>query len=472
MASTAVAPRQESRLSGDETTVVRVLASVGAFGVSSAIIAAIVFFESARQSIGVELLAWALLASLGGLSTIDFGPGRPALSMDLPVLLACAYSEGAVAAGLVALVGTYDQFELRGRTSVARLLWNHSQTALSVLAAGWVFHALGGIRQELAFTALASAVALAADALVNYTSVASLQTLISGDSFRRNLEKMRIGATPGFLASYVSFGLLALLMAEAYHLFSFGGVVVCLAPLLLAREAFQKSLRVEQEVSRGDSQALALARVDERIADERHDERSQIAAALHDDVLQGLFNVRIRAEVIREDLRTGRLLDLENDVPAVVQAAEQAADELRGVIRGLRRSAIGRTGLLDTVVLLSNHLRDESGMNFILDLRDAAGASPELELLGYQILREAMTNACRHSHADSVWVSVRKDGPWLLLEVVDNGSGFDAASTLSKPGNHFGLPLMRERASQAGGQIEIRSRPGEGAVMFARLPLQ
>jgi signal transduction histidine kinase len=389
--------------------------------------------------------------------------------MDLPILVACSFVEGPSAAGIVAFAGTYDQFELRGRTTLPEMLSNHAQTALSVIAAGWVFQLAGGLDNGLAIAIVAASGALVADLVINYTAVAGLQALMHGQRFVDVLSSMRIGRTSGFAATYFAFGLLSLLTAMAYKSFGFGGVLVSVAPILLAREAFSEALRAEEQQSRVRAQSAALARVDERIADERHDERAQIAAALHDDVLQCLYNVKLRAQVIREDLRTGRLLELEEDVPALVESSEAAASELRDVIHGLRRSPIGRTGLSDTVTLLANHLRDETGINFVLKLDSIGIATPDIELLAYQIVREAMTNAARHSRADSVWVSISREAGWLRLEVVDNGIGFDPA--IAERAKHFGIALMRERCDLAGGELELRSEPGQGAVVAIRLPL-
>ena len=469
MASAAVRPQE--RESRAESVLARGLAYGGALFVALLICAALLIEPGSVGDLGPETLVWALVASIAGLSAIDLGPDKPALSMDLPVLLACAFSEGPTEAGVVAFIGTFDQFELRGQSTFPRIAWNHAQTALSVMAAGWVFHFAGGLELGLPLAVVAAVGGLAADVAVNYSSVAVLQAAISGRRVSEIAAAMKIGTTPGFAASYLAFGLLSLLIAFAFQAFGFGGVLVCIAPLILAREAFTNAVHVEQESIRVANQAQALALVDERIADERHDERAQIAAALHDDVLQCLYNVNLRAQVIREDLRSGRLLQLEDDVPALLDAADAASRELRDVIHGLRRSPIGRTGLTDTVTLLANHLRDESGINFVLKLESLIGIPADVELLAYQLLREAMMNAARHSRADSIWVSIRREESWLVLECVDNGVGFDV-----KAGNdgrrHFGIPLMRERATLGGGTVEIRTRVGGGVTISARLPLR
>jgi signal transduction histidine kinase len=213
--------------------------------------------------------------------------------------------------------------------------------------------------------------------------------------------------------------------------------------------------------------AAALKRVDERIAQERRDERERIAEALHDDVLQSLYGVTLRAQVLREDLRSGHLLALDDDVPGVLTAAERAVDEMRDVIRDLRHSAIGRAGLVETVALLAGHLNQESGVLFVTNLDDEVRMDAERELLLYQIAKEAMQNAVKHASCKTIWVALRLTDDWIELTVEDDGRGFDTAAR--QDDRHFGLELMKERAESARGMFTIESNPGLGTAVRAWL---
>jgi len=279
---------------------------------------------------------------------------------------------------------------------------------------------------------------------------------------------MRIGNARRFALTYSAFGLSSLLIAEVYDAIGFLGVGAFIASLLLAREAFRQTWRastIERDLA---ARRDALRKVDERIAEEREDERARIAEALHDDVLQSLFDVTIRAHVVRECYRSGRLLDLETEVPSLIAASDRAANELREVIFGLRRSRIGHAGLIDTLGLLVAHLRDESGIVFVPDLDTALRGSAELELLIYQVAREALFNAVKHASASTVWISLHRVGGRIELEVIDNGVGFDADDLRND--KHFGLALMEERVSMAGGVIDISSQRASGVRVSASFP--
>jgi signal transduction histidine kinase len=180
--------------------------------------------------------------------------------------------------------------------------------------------------------------------------------------------------------------------------------------------------------------------------------------------LQRLFDVTIRAHVVRECYRSGRLLELEDAVPELISASERVADELRDVIHGLRQSRVGHAGLVDSLSLLVSHLRDQSDIVFLADLDSHLAVEPSVELVLYQVAREALVNAARHSKADTVWLSLKNWADGAELRVMDNGIGFDPRRRVEK---HFGLELMSERTVSAGGQFEIDSYPGHGALIVA-----
>jgi signal transduction histidine kinase len=382
--------------------------------------------------------------------------------MDLPLLLAAAFVFDPLTAGLIALVGATDIREWKRKVTFTRALWNRSQTCLSVMAASWVFGSFGGLG-DWPTTPMVAFVALCTDALVNYLIVASGTSLRTGVRFREALASMRIGSTSAFLFSYGCFGFLGFLMAEAHAAFGLPGVVASFAPIVLGRQAFHHRSRLDDAELTLAANTDALRRVDERIADERQDERARIAEALHDEVLQDLYNVTLRAQVLRQDLLSGRLLDLEDDLPAVIRASEVAVEDLREVIHGLRSATIGHAGLVETLTLLARHLEDDSGVKVVVFLDPSLCSTPEQDLVKYQIAREALTNAIRHAQARTIWLSLRRTSNGWEEVIEDDGHGFDREEALSRL--HFGLRLMNERAASISCVLDINSRPGSGTVV-------
>jgi signal transduction histidine kinase len=96
-----------------------------------------------------------------------------------------------------------------------------------------------------------------------------------------------------------------------------------------------------------------------------------------------------------------------------------------------------------------------------------------VEIGAFRVVQEGLTNVLRHADAHSVRIEVRREPALLGLRVHDDGRGFDveAARQGATRGSHFGLVGMRERLRGLGGTLEIRSAPGRGTEVQARLPL-
>jgi hypothetical protein len=147
---------------------------------------------------------------------VDDHEGAPFLALDLPILLACAFVTGPFAAGAIALIASVSRQELRGRMSLSRCIYNHSQVALSVIAAGLVYHSVGGDPTDWPRTAIAAELALAADTGVNYLAVALIYSVGPGTRLRSVLQTLHVGAPGYFAAFYAGLGLSAAVMASLY----------------------------------------------------------------------------------------------------------------------------------------------------------------------------------------------------------------------------------------------------------------
>ena len=166
-----------------------------------------------------------------------------------------------------------------------------------------------------------------------------------------------VGTPRDFAMFYAGLAIVAAVMATLYLEIGTFALVVFAVPILLARETLRQTALAADASRDLAARREALRLVDERIAQERADERNRIAAALHDDVLQRIFDVTLRAHVIRECYRRGQLLELEAAVPELINSAERAAQrEARDVIHGLRRSPVGHAGLIETLSLLIAHI--------------------------------------------------------------------------------------------------------------------
>ncbi|MFE2274172.1 GAF domain-containing sensor histidine kinase [Streptomyces lavendulae] len=199
------------------------------------------------------------------------------------------------------------------------------------------------------------------------------------------------------------------------------------------------------------------------------EERSRLAHELHDAVSQKLFSLRLTAQaaaalVDRDPARA------KGELQEVAALAAEAADELRAAVTELRPAALDEDGLVAT---LRNHVRvldraHTAAVTFTCDGVRALPASQEEAVL--RVAQEALHNALRHSGADRVEVTLtRTPGGGALLRVRDWGRGF-SPPTVRKAGRHLGLVSMRDRASGAGGRLDVRSEPGRGTTIEMEVP--
>jgi signal transduction histidine kinase len=416
---------------------------------------------------GWNLIPWVLVVAAVGFASVPFESGQQ-LGLDLPVLLSIGYLFGPIVAGATAFVAYVDARELHGEIPLIRALFNRAQTSLSVMAATAAFGAVSGASDRLWPMILAALLAVGLDCLVNYGTVVAVLCLHERISPAQGLSRLYFGSVTEFALTYATFGLLSLMLAEMYLDLGAWSLAVFVIPVILARQAFTGHQRLAHASHRADTQAEALRDMSAAMADERREERLSLAAGLHDEVLPPLYKVHLMGQVLRQDLSSGRLLALEEDLPELLAATESASEKMRALIRSLRESPISTGGLLEALRLLVEYLERESTTRITLQCGSVSG-TPLVQLLAYQVVREALRNALRHAGASKIQVDVRDRDGNLRISVEDNGVGFDPDSVDAR--THFGLALMRERVELAGGVVLIDSRRGVGSLIVARLPL-
>lgn len=200
-------------------------------------------------------------------------------------------------------------------------------------------------------------------------------------------------------------------------------------------------------------------------------ERSRLAEELHDGPAQALANAIFQTEIldraVREDPVAARA-----EIVALRQMLERELDTLRGYINQLRPSLGEAAGLDDALRDSANAMSQRAGVPVELHLE-----APDEELhqaartVVLRVAQEAMRNIAKHSGATRAWVHTSitgadNEGPRWLLEVGDNGRGFDYDSVAAHPNRrHFGLRFMHERAELLGSHLSIQTNPAAGTVV-------
>lgn len=202
-------------------------------------------------------------------------------------------------------------------------------------------------------------------------------------------------------------------------------------------------------------------------------ERKRVAAELHDGPVQHLTALDMRLEGLR------RRLEASED-PGPVEVVNGVQERLRTEVKDLRRMLTGlRPPMLDERGLpaaLGEHLNDvgrETGMECSLQADLAGRLDSAHEVILYRVAQEAINNVIKHSNARHALVHLQKLQGHVILEVCDDGVGFDTVAASTSPLNgHFGLLGMRERVELAGGKWTVTTRPGHGTVVRADLPIE
>jgi signal transduction histidine kinase len=419
-----------------------------------------------------EWLIWSVL--IAGIEFLPVPAWRGlTISVGFPVLIMVAILYPAGGAGAIALIGALDPREFRREVSLGAALYNRSQVALSVVAASAVFHifhdpTLALNQSRIVVVVGAAALAALADYAVNASLVTLYMSTKLGISAADMFKQLTIGNVRDFLISYLGLGILGLTLAVFYQEVGLWSLPAVLAPLIFARQMFFRSQALEEAHIELTEREEILRELSNTMAEERADERLQIAGYLHDDLAQVLFRLSLQVDIARKLLDKGDVDDVRMQLEKIRESKQETSDRIRALIRDLHRSPLGARGLAESLESFTDEVGRDSHIRFHRDVQDIELPAP-IALLVFHIAREGIMNAVKHADPTDVSVSVTEQGEDIVLQLDDNGSGFDAGAP--GPEGHYGMAMMRERAKVGGGSFHVRSAVGEGTTITVRFPI-
>jgi signal transduction histidine kinase len=417
----------------------------------------------------LEALIWMFAVAICDLFPVTLW-GEVNVTMSFPLLLAAAMVFPPFTAGMIALVGEFDVREVRRGISFTKTLFNRSQVCLATLTTSWIFHSVfGGDARELPLVLLATTALLCVALALNTILVATGASLQFGVSVPEAVDMMCGGSPQRVLFSYLLLGQAAPVLAFVHLNAGAWALLACVAPIALGRQFFAQGKDLKEATRSAEERATLIQAISERISDERKDERLLVAASLHDDVLPPLFTIGVMSDLVRQDLATGDLAKLAEDVHTLKVAASTSSDAIRVIVRGLRESPLGADGLASALRVLLEEIRPRADADIWTRIDYKGGAGPTVELLIYQVAREVLRNCARHSGARNIHLVLEESGPATLeLRIADDGCGFDPLAVDAT--GHFGLRLVEERVALAGGSTSLISQPGFGTTVSATFP--
>jgi signal transduction histidine kinase len=194
-------------------------------------------------------------------------------------------------------------------------------------------------------------------------------------------------------------------------------------------------------------------------------ERTRFAREIHDTLAQGFTGIMMQLNAASQRLDSDAS-QARSHLDKARELAQTSLDEARRSVAALRMGVLTNSTLFEAIEQIGNELAANSKARLETHLEGVPQPLPD----GYEahllrIAQEALTNAIRHSAADRISVRVAYQPSSVVLEIEDNGQG---GAQIGAPGH--GLDGMRERARQIGGQIDIRSQPGQGTRVVIIVP--
>jgi signal transduction histidine kinase len=216
------------------------------------------------------------------------------------------------------------------------------------------------------------------------------------------------------------------------------------------------------------TEAQLSLRFEERLA-----ERTRIARELHDTLLQSFQALMLHFQAVNDLLPAGKAKEA---LEKALDRADQAIVESRDAIQNLRSSTTVTNDLAQAMAALGKELGGaRNGESGSATFRVSVEGTPrELHPILrddiYRIAREALQNAFRHAEASKIEADIAYGERLLRLRIRDDGKGIDPKLLNAGRDGHWGLPGMRERAQQIGGQLEMWSEGGLGTEVELRIP--
>ncbi len=192
-------------------------------------------------------------------------------------------------------------------------------------------------------------------------------------------------------------------------------------------------------------------------------ERERLARELHDSVTQSLYSLTLLAEASQRLLGSGDPDRAGEYTGRLGEIAEQALKEMRLLVYQLRPLVLKREGLVGALQQRLDAVEKRAGVDARLLVEGTLDLPGTVEEGLYRIAQEALNNALKHAVPRSVFLRIRAEAGRVVLEVEDDGRGFEPTAVSDKGG--MGLTSMRERAERLGGSYALVSAPGDGTTV-------
>ncbi len=255
------------------------------------------------------------------------------------------------------------------------------------------------------------------------------------------------------------------------------GPIRGLQPTILVAGALTCGVGIRQQRQKRQNEALNQKAIEAEKAAAKagETERQRIASDFHDGPLQSFISLQMRLEILRKLFDRDSEAGME-DLRQLQTLAQTQVRDLRAFLHSMRPVDVDGANLVATARRAVESFQKESGIPVtFLGADSPVGLPQEMSLEVLQMLRESLHNVRKHAGATRVAVAMERTDRGLEISVDDNGHGFSFAGTYSLEELELlrlGPASLKRRARSLNAELQLESRPGRGAGLKFRIPLQ
>lgn len=199
------------------------------------------------------------------------------------------------------------------------------------------------------------------------------------------------------------------------------------------------------------------------------EERKRISQDLHDSIAQGVYSAIMGVRRLRDaDVSEAEINQL---TQVIEQQLDDTLSEVKGMALDIRPSVLDNFGLLPALKVLAKRLEENSGVTItVVGNANTDKLSTNVQSVLYRIGQESINNALKHADANEIEVLLVTHDHYIILEIMDDGKGFNVPDHQGFNGRSLGLMNMNERVKALNGAFEIKSTPGVGTTVTAKFP--
>jgi signal transduction histidine kinase len=218
-----------------------------------------------------------------------------------------------------------------------------------------------------------------------------------------------------------------------------------------------------------------LRALNQKLNEVQEAERKQLARELHDEMGQALTAISINLAAMAQDLPPNYAKSLSERLKESQMLADQTLEQIRELSFNLRPAMLDDLGLAPTLRWYLKRYQKRVGITVDLEASSLKERLPvDIETALYRIFQEALTNITRHARASHVELIIRRSKDGVLVEIKDDGCGFEMEQVFGSEASTSGMGLlgMRERTVLLGGIFNLHSAPGAGTQVSIEIPLE